>query len=147
MSEGHNEEIIIKISMQYYLVRSRYDMLKLAKYLKPFIGLIIAAVILLFVQAMSDLALPDYMSNIVNKGIQQGGIVNAVPNAIRESQMNRLNIFMNEADKSEIMKNYTLIDKSNGEYDKYVKDYPVLEPSFRARITALDTVVTGFDRL
>lgn len=102
-------------------------MLKLAKYLRPFTGLIIAAVILLFVQAMSDLALPDYMSNIVNKGIQQGGIVNAVPEAIRESQMNRLNIFMNEEDKSEIMKNYTLIDKSNQEYDKYVKSYPVLE--------------------
>ena len=102
-------------------------MLKLAKYLKPFTGLIIAAVILLFVQAMSDLALPDYMSNIVNKGIQQGGIVNAVPEAIRESQMNRLNIFMNEEDKSEIMRNYTLIDKSNQEYDKYVKNYPTLE--------------------
>lgn len=102
-------------------------MLKLAKYLKPFAGLIIAAVILLFVQAMSDLALPDYMSNIVNKGIQQGGIVNAVPEVIRESQMNRLNIFMNEEDKSEIMKNYTLIDKSNQEYDNYAKVYPALE--------------------
>jgi ATP-binding cassette subfamily B protein len=102
-------------------------MVKLTKYLKPFTGLIIAAVILLFVQAMSDLALPDYMSNIVNKGIQQGGIVNAVPKAIRESQMNRLNIFMNENDKSEIMKNYTLIDKTNKDYEKYIKDYPVLE--------------------
>lgn len=102
-------------------------MLKLAKYLKPFAGLIIAAVILLFVQAMSDLALPDYMSNIVNKGVQQGGIVNAVPEAIRESQMKRANIFMNQEDKSEIMKNYTLIDKSSQEYDKYVKDYPALD--------------------
>jgi ATP-binding cassette subfamily B multidrug efflux pump len=46
-------------------------MYKLVKYLKPFAGLIIAVILLLFVQAMCDLALPDYMSNIVNKGIQQ----------------------------------------------------------------------------
>ncbi|MDF2673482.1 MAG: ABC-type multidrug transport system, ATPase and permease component [Clostridiales bacterium] len=113
-------------------------MLKLAKYLKPFAGLIIAAVILLFVQAMSDLALPDYMSNIVNKGVQQGGIVNAVPEAIRESQMERVNIFMNQEDKSEIMKNYTLIDKSSQEYNKYVKDYPILEKENVYILNSLD---------
>jgi ATP-binding cassette subfamily B protein len=102
-------------------------MIKLVKYLKPFTGLIIAAVLLLFVQAMADLALPDYMSNIVNKGIQQGGIVNAVPEAVRESQMNRLTIFMNDRDKADIMKNYTLIDKSSSDYEKYVKKYPALD--------------------
>lgn len=102
-------------------------MIKLAKYLKPFTGLIIAAVLLLFVQAMADLALPDYMSNIVNTGIQQGGIVNAVPEAVRESQMNKLVIFMNGEDKSEILKNYTLINSSSSDYDKYVKKYPVLK--------------------
>lgn len=47
-------------------------MFKLAKYLKPFIAMVVAAILLLFVQAMCDLALPDYMSDIVNKGIQQG---------------------------------------------------------------------------
>lgn len=102
-------------------------MTKLAKYLKPFAVMIIVSVILLFVQAMADLALPDYMSNIVNKGIQQGGIVNAVPEAIRESQMDRLTIFLNENDKSRIMKNYTLIDKSNKDYDKYLEKYRALE--------------------
>jgi ATP-binding cassette subfamily B multidrug efflux pump len=101
-------------------------MLKLTKYLKPFVGMIIAAVILLFVQAMCDLALPDYMSNIVNKGIQQGGIVNAVPGAIRQSQMDRLILFMSPDDKLEVAKNYTLIDKSSPDYNKYVKDYPSL---------------------
>lgn len=102
-------------------------MTKLAKYLKPFIGLIIAAIVLLFVQAMCDLSLPDYMSDIVNKGIQQGGIENAVPNAIRASQMDKLTIFMNADGKSEVLNNYTLIDKSNSDYDKYVKTYPTLE--------------------
>ncbi|MFL0270026.1 ABC transporter ATP-binding protein [Candidatus Clostridium radicumherbarum] len=101
-------------------------MTKILKYLKPFIGLILAAIVLLFVQAMCDLSLPDYMSNIVNIGIQQGGIENAVPEAIRASEMNKLEIFMNSDDKSEILSNYTLVNKSSTDYDKYVKKYPVL---------------------
>ncbi|QSX06478.1 ABC transporter ATP-binding protein [Sedimentibacter sp. zth1] len=102
-------------------------MVKLAKYLKPFIALILTAIILLFVQVMCDLSLPDYMSDIVNIGIQQGGIENSVPKAIRASQMDKLTIFVDKNDNKNIMKNYSLIDKSNLEYDKYVKKYPVLE--------------------
>jgi ATP-binding cassette, subfamily B, multidrug efflux pump len=102
-------------------------MFKLAKYLKPFTGLLIAAVILLFGQAMADLSLPDYMSNIVNKGIQQGGIENAVPEAIRVSQMDKISVFMSPEDKEEVLKNYTLIEKSSADYDKYLGKYPVLE--------------------
>lgn len=102
-------------------------MFKLTKYLKPFIGLIVAAIVLLFVQAMADLALPDYMSNIVNKGIQQSGIDNAVPKAVRQSQMNRLTLFMNDEEKNDVLNNYTLVDKSNESYDKYVKEYPTVE--------------------
>ena len=56
-------------------------MKKLLKYLRPFAGAIIVAIMLLFVQAISDLSLPSYMSNIVNIGIQQKGIEDAVPNA------------------------------------------------------------------
>jgi ABC-type multidrug transport system, ATPase and permease components len=100
--------------------------IRLAKYLNPFIGLIAAAIALLFVQAMCDLSLPDYMSNIVNVGIQQGGIENAVPKAIRKSQMDKLTLFIFGQDKNEVMNNYILVDKSSTDYDKYVKDYPVL---------------------
>ncbi|PRR86878.1 ABC transporter ATP-binding protein [Clostridium luticellarii] len=102
-------------------------MLKLMKYLKPFIALVISAVILLFVQAMCDLALPDYMSNVVNVGIQQGGIENAVPKAVRESEMNRLLLFINEGDRQGVLENYTLVDKSSSNYSEYSKDYPKLE--------------------
>ena len=101
-------------------------MFRIAKYLKPFIVLILIAIVLLFVQAMADLSLPDYMSNIVNNGIQQGGIVNAVPNAIRQSKMNDLVIFMSPESRAEIIKDYKLIDKNSSEYDKYLKDYPQL---------------------
>ncbi|WP_406542515.1 ABC transporter ATP-binding protein [Clostridium ljungdahlii] len=107
-------------------------MIKLIKHLKPFVGLIIAAVMLLFVQAMCDLALPDYTSNIVNKGIQQGGIVSSVPQAIRESQMKKIKIFMNKSDLEEVSKSYVPVDKSNADYTRYLKKYPNLknEPIF-----------------
>ncbi|SHI65494.1 ATP-binding cassette, subfamily B [Clostridium cavendishii DSM 21758] len=102
-------------------------MSKLLKHLKPFVSLIFLAIILLFIQAMCDLSLPDYMSNIVNVGIQQGGVENSVPKAVREGEMNKLSIFMNPDEKKEILSDYTLITKESSEYSKYVKDYPALE--------------------
>src|SRR2546423_1323617 len=101
-------------------------MLRLAKYLKPFAGIILIAIILLFVQAMSDLSLPDYLSKIVNLGIQQNGVENAVALAMRESTMNAVTLFMSADDKAEVLKNYTRVDKTSAEYDKYVKQYPAL---------------------
>lgn len=102
-------------------------MFKLMKYLKPFIALILAAILLLFIQAMCDLSLPDYMSNIVNKGIQQGGIVDSVPQAVRQSTMDRLLLFVNEDEKNQILNDYTLVDKNSGDYSEYAKTYPQLE--------------------
>lgn len=102
-------------------------MYKLAKYLKPFVASICIAIVLLFVQAMADLALPDYMSNIVNKGIQQGGIESAVPKAIRQKHMEKLTIFMSENDKEKVLQQYTLIDKKDSDYEKYIEDYPSLK--------------------
>jgi len=109
-------------------------MIRLAKYLKPFILLILLAIVLLFVQANCDLALPDYMSKIVNNGIQQGGVENAVPRAIRQSEMDRLVLLMSAEDKAAVLGDYTLVDASSpdpstgsGEtYDRYVQDYPAL---------------------
>lgn len=102
-------------------------MFKLIKHLKPFTGLIITAIILLFIQAMADLSLPNYMSNIINIGIQQGGIENSVPDAVRESKMKKLGLFMDESSKSRVFDNYMLIDKSSKEYDLYLDLYPGLK--------------------
>jgi ATP-binding cassette subfamily B multidrug efflux pump len=101
-------------------------MTRLLKYLKPYISLILVAIVLLFVQANADLALPDYLSRIVNVGIQQGGIENAVPIAIRQSQMNKLVVFMTPADKASVLADYTLVDKNSANYDQDVKSYPAL---------------------
>ena len=86
-------------------------MLKLLKYLKPFIGSMIIAIAFLFVQAVCDLSLPDYMSNIVNVGIQQKGIEDAVPKAIKSSELNKLLLFINSDDKKVVEDNYNLIRK------------------------------------
>lgn len=105
-------------------------MLNLLKHLKPFVGSMILAIALLFVQAICDLSLPDYMSNIVNVGIQQGGVENAVPKVIKSSEMEKLFIFMNDDEKNVVDDNYTLLNKDNlttDEYNKYVKDYPELK--------------------
>jgi len=101
-------------------------MLRLSKYLKPYILLILITIVLLFVQAYANLALPDYMANIVNVGIQQGGVGNAVPMAIRQSEMDKLVIFMNPDDKAQVLDAYNLVDKNSSDYAEYVTQYPVL---------------------
>ncbi|MHC1739495.1 MAG: ABC transporter ATP-binding protein [Anaerolineaceae bacterium] len=101
-------------------------MLRLAKYLKPFILLIILAIGLLFVQANADLALPDLMADIINVGIQQGGIESAVPQAIRQSEMNKLSLFMTADEKASVLNDYSLIDSTSADYAKYLKLYPQL---------------------
>lgn len=105
-------------------------MFKLIKYLKPFIGSVIVIIALLFLQAVCDLSLPDYMSNIVNVGIQQEGIENAVPKVIRKSELEKITFFMEEADKTKVENSYDLLEKNNlskEDYDNYLKEYPNLE--------------------
>jgi ATP-binding cassette subfamily B protein len=99
-------------------------MLRLAKYLKPYLLLILIAVALLFAQAMADLALPNYMSDIVNVGIQQGGVESAVPSAIRASEMDRLSLFLTPEEKTTVMTDYTLVDKNSPDYSATVAKYP-----------------------
>src|SRR4030042_6236805 len=102
-------------------------MYRLVKYLKPFTVLILISLVLLFLQALANLALPDYMSNIVNIGIQQGGVDNAVPEAIRKSQMDKLVIFMDEEGRSEVLGSYTLKAMTSSDHKEYLKKYPQLK--------------------
>ena len=88
-------------------------MLKVLKNLKKSLGAVIVIVILLCVQATTDLALPDYTSKIVNVGIQAGGITSAVPEIISKEDMDALLVFTDKDD--EILNNYTMVSASNGE--------------------------------
>ncbi len=83
---------------------------------------IIAVIVLLFIQANCDLALPDYTSNIINIGIQQGGIENNTYNVIRKSEMDKLLIFTDK--DTDILNNYTLVNIND---QKYIKKYPILK--------------------
>jgi ATP-binding cassette, subfamily B, multidrug efflux pump len=101
-------------------------MFRLTKYLKPYLLLILITIILLFVQANADLALPDYLGKIINVGIQQGGIENAVPEAIRQSEMDKLLLFISPEEKEVVLNDYTLVDQNSPEYEQAVQDYPTL---------------------
>lgn len=107
-------------------------MLKLFKYLKNSIFSILLIVILLVMQAVCDLSLPDYTSKIVNVGIQQSGIENATYSALTSSTMDKLLLFISDDDKEFILNNYTLLSKeslSKKDYEKYLKKYTLLDKS------------------
>jgi ATP-binding cassette subfamily B multidrug efflux pump len=101
-------------------------MLRLTKYLKPYLLAMCLAIALLFIQANADLALPDYMSKIVNNGIQQGGVENAVPKAIRQSEMDKLLMFVSADNKQQVLDSYLLVEPSSPEAAQYIKEYPAL---------------------
>ena len=97
-------------------------MLKVLKNLKESAISVIVIVILLCVQATTDLALPTYTSKIVNTGIQQGGIENSAPEYIAKNQMDNLLKFTNDDEK--IRNDYEIISEDSKHYEKDVKDYP-----------------------
>lgn len=99
-------------------------MLKLMKYLKSSTGYIILIILLLGLQAYSDLSLPQYTSDIVNVGIQQGGITESIPKVIREGEMSRLLFFLKESEQAEILEYYNL---DGGHYS--IKEETSLENS------------------
>ena len=104
-------------------------MIKLTKYLKPFVFSILLAIGLLYAQAMTDLALPDYMSDIVNTGIQNNGIENAIPEVIKETDFAVLQSFMTEEDALLFEESYTFVSSEDGDYKGYEEDYSALDSS------------------
>ncbi|WP_333638501.1 ABC transporter ATP-binding protein [Tissierella praeacuta] len=105
-------------------------MLKLFREFKPFTILIIIIIGLLLFQASMELALPDYMSNIVNIGIQQNGIEDIVPKVIRPGELEKIKMFLNEDERNLLYSSYRLINKEDlteREYKDFVNKYPLLE--------------------
>ena len=99
-------------------------MLKLKRFYKPFIFSIVVAVCFLFVEAICDLKLPDYMSDIVNVGVQSSGIEDITPKAISEDALDAITQFMNVEDKKFVYSHYTLMLSGNKEY---IDTYPLLK--------------------
>ena len=104
-------------------------MIKLTKYLKPFILSILLAIGLLYAQAMTDLALPDYMSDIVNTGIQNNGIDNALPEVILESDFALFQSVMTVDELETFKSSYTFVASDSIDYDAYKDNYSKLSGS------------------
>jgi ATP-binding cassette subfamily B multidrug efflux pump len=124
-------------------------MLRLRKYLKPYTLLIILSIVLLFIQANANLALPDYLSKIVDNGIQQHGVENAVPLAIRQSEIEKLSTFMSSDQNDRTLNDYLLVKPGSADATQYLQQYPALanEPIYvlknvgQAEINALNPIM------
>ena len=90
-------------------------MKNLFKYAASYWKAMIAIVLILVVQAYCDLSLPAFTSDIVNVGIQQGGIEDEVPRQIATEEMEKLLLFVSEDDQQTVMDAYT---EDNTSYKK-----------------------------
>lgn len=98
--------------------------MKLLKtYLKPFAALVLACILLLFGQAMCDLTLPNLMSDIVNTGIQLGGVDEAAPAVLNQQAVDLLTLFMNDAEAGTFKNAYTPAEHGSDEETKLAKTY------------------------
>lgn len=94
---------------------------KLFKFMKPYAATILMIVVFLVFQAYCDLSLPGYTSDIVNVGIQQGGIDTAIPEQISVEDMDRLFLFVSEQDQK------TVLDAYERDTDTYESEAYVLK--------------------
>ena len=88
-------------------------MFKIKGYLKKFWYLILACICLLFVQAQTELTLPDYKSDIVSVGIQAGGFASPVSDVLTEETYQHLLLFVDQKDQKTVKKDYKKVSKVN----------------------------------
>ena len=107
-------------------------MKNLFKYAASYWKAMIAIVLILVVQAYCDLSLPAYTSDIVNVGIQQGGIEDEVPRQIATEEMEKLLLFVSEDDQQTVMDAYTE-DNTSYKKEAYVLKDSVAEDEHTLR--------------
>ncbi len=94
------------------------------KYLKPFAGTILVSLLILFGQAIGELSLPNLMSEIVNTGIQNGGVEQEAPEALPAEGFALMTLFMDEEDKETFQESYELIEGGSAEAEAYNAEFP-----------------------
>ena len=97
-------------------------MFKLRRFYKPYTAMIVLMLALLIAQVLLELNLPNYMSNIVNIGLQQSGITSAAPVAISQKGMGCFTFFMSQEDKEAFLAAYTT------DWKTQQKDFPDITP-------------------
>lgn len=102
-------------------------MLKLTKYIKKYWMFILLCIGLVFVQSQSELALPDYMSNIVTNGIQSSGFHGPVSEVLTQKTYDHLMLFASNSEKEVIKNAYSFKET----IDQDIKDrFPKLEKGY-----------------
>jgi ATP-binding cassette subfamily B protein len=101
-------------------------MLRLKRFYTPYWFNILLAALLVVAVAWSNLALPDYLSKIVNTGIQKNGVESSLPVAMRQSTMDRLVTMMPAEDQAEVLDHYSLVEPGSTSAANLIKTYPVL---------------------
>ena len=121
-------------------------MLKLKKYLKPYALLLVLGIAFLFGQAMLELSLPNYMSDIVNVGLQQGGITSAAPQVISADTLGLMEQFMSMDDQDVVFEAYVpLADHPN--YESLAETFPqATEDDFALHTQDQEAVDGAFGR-
>ena len=97
----------------------------MARYLKPFWAVLLLCLILPFGQATCDLSLPNLMSDMVNVGIQQGGIEAGAPTALRKEGLDLLCAFADNQDKLWLESGYYTIEPGSSESQRIAEEYPL----------------------
>lgn len=101
-------------------------MRKIVPFIRRYTLLILIAILLLFAQANIDLSLPDYLSRIVNIGLQQGGVDSPIPAVMRAATLEHAGVFLTPAEKNILDEAYRRVDSSSAEYADLLKKYPAL---------------------
>lgn len=98
-------------------------MLRLKKYYKPYMKFILPAIFFVLVVAWSDLQLPDYLSNIVNVGIQQKGVESGAPVVLSESTYQRIGELYPDA-QAQLQQYYELVSPGSPQSVTLATDFP-----------------------
>ena len=127
--------------------------MKLIKYLKGFLVPMIFLVAILGVRVVAELALPTYTSNIVDKGIQQSGIQDAVPEKISEKSFRELQLFMTDDEIKKVTAKYTkdgdvykldnINDQERSELNDILKNTMTVVSGAKSENLDLDKVAEG----
>ena len=127
--------------------------MKLIKYLKGFLVPMIFLVAILGVRVVAELALPTYTSNIVDKGIQQSGIQDAVPEKISEKSFRELQLFMTDDEIKKVTAKYTkdgdvykldnINDQERSELNDIFKNAMTVVSGAKSENLDLDKVAAG----
>jgi len=117
------------------------------RYLKPFALSLTVTIVFLFVQVLCDLGLPRLMSDMVDTGIQAGGIEQGAPEAISAEGVELLTLFLNERDAATFVSGYELVPAGANEIaDRYpaaaTKDMYRLADADGEEAKAMDAVYT-----